>query len=84
MSTVAWEWETGELEKTLRGHARHVTDCQYESKGKYLGGLWFSYVCRLSLVLMALSVVAVRPLRVALGSLPRTRAFSLVCSVYAW
>jgi len=32
-----WDWETGELERTLKGHTRGVTDCEYDSKGKHLG-----------------------------------------------
>jgi platelet-activating factor acetylhydrolase IB subunit alpha len=36
-----WDWESGELEKTLKGHTRHVTDCQFDSKGKFLGACPF-------------------------------------------
>lgn len=32
-----WDWESGELERTLKGHTKSVTDCQYDSKGKNLG-----------------------------------------------
>ena len=32
-----WDWETGELERTLKGHTRRITDCEYDSKGKHLG-----------------------------------------------
>lgn len=32
-----WDWERGELEKTLTGHTRLITDCQYDSHGKNLG-----------------------------------------------
>lgn len=32
-----WEWESGELEKTLKGHTKSVTDCDFDSKGKTLG-----------------------------------------------
>ncbi|KAF8576683.1 dynein regulator [Ramaria rubella] len=31
-----WDWDTGELERTLKGHTRSVTDCEYDSKGKNL------------------------------------------------
>lgn len=37
-----WDWESGELERTLKGHTRHVTDCQYDSKGKFLGASFSS------------------------------------------
>ena len=32
-----WDWETGELERTLQGHTRRVSDCDYDSKGRFLG-----------------------------------------------
>lgn len=32
-----WDWETGDLERTIQGHTRRVSDCDYDSKGKYLG-----------------------------------------------
>lgn len=32
-----WDWETGEFERTLKGHTRHVTDLDFDSKGKLLG-----------------------------------------------
>ncbi|EJF57842.1 nuclear distribution protein PAC1 [Dichomitus squalens LYAD-421 SS1] len=31
-----WDWETGELERTLQGHTRRVSDCEFDSKGKLL------------------------------------------------
>ncbi|EIM90085.1 dynein regulator [Stereum hirsutum FP-91666 SS1] len=31
-----WDWETGELERTLKAHTKRVTDCQFDSKGKQL------------------------------------------------
>ncbi|KIJ36649.1 hypothetical protein M422DRAFT_232459 [Sphaerobolus stellatus SS14] len=35
-SLKVWDWETGELERTLKGHTRGVTDCEYDSKGRNL------------------------------------------------
>jgi platelet-activating factor acetylhydrolase IB subunit alpha len=32
-----WDWETGEMERTLKGHTKRITDCEYDSKGKNLG-----------------------------------------------
>ena len=32
-----WDWETGEFERTLKGHTRHVTDLDFDSKGNLLG-----------------------------------------------
>ncbi|KAI0760239.1 dynein regulator [Fomes fomentarius] len=31
-----WDWETGELERTLKAHTRAVTDCDFDSSGKLL------------------------------------------------
>lgn len=32
-----WDWESGGLEQTIQGHTRRVSDCEFDSKGKYLG-----------------------------------------------
>ncbi len=32
-----WDWESGELERTLKSHTKSVTDCDYDSTGKILG-----------------------------------------------
>lgn len=32
-----WDWETGELERTLKGHTRPVSDIDFDSKGNLLG-----------------------------------------------
>jgi platelet-activating factor acetylhydrolase IB subunit alpha len=32
-----WDWDTGELEHTLKSHTKAVTDCEYDSTGKVLG-----------------------------------------------
>src|ERR1700744_217976 len=32
-----WDWETGELERTLKGHTMAIKDCEYDSKGMKLG-----------------------------------------------
>lgn len=32
-----WDWDTGELERTLKGHTKSVTDCAYDSGGRVLG-----------------------------------------------
>jgi len=31
-----WDWETGELERTLKGHTRPVSDIDFDSKGNLL------------------------------------------------
>jgi len=37
-STVKiWDWETGEFERTLKGHTRSVNDVDFDSKGNFLG-----------------------------------------------
>ena len=39
-STVKiWDWETGEFERTLKGHTRAVNDVAFSSKGELLGAL---------------------------------------------
>ena len=32
-----WDWETGDIEKTLKGHTRLVSDVDFDSKGNLLG-----------------------------------------------
>lgn len=32
-----WDWETGEFERTLKGHTRVVNDIDFDSKGNLLG-----------------------------------------------
>ena len=32
-----WDWESGELERTLKAHTKRVSDCQFNSKGTILG-----------------------------------------------
>lgn len=32
-----WDWETGEFERTLKGHTRGVNDVAFDSKGNLLG-----------------------------------------------
>lgn len=32
-----WDWETGEFERTLKGHIKSVSDVDFDSKGNYLG-----------------------------------------------
>ena len=32
-----WDWDSGELERTLKSHTKAVLDCQFDSTGKVLG-----------------------------------------------
>ncbi len=32
-----WDWETGEFERTLKGHTKAVQDLDFDSKGAFLG-----------------------------------------------
>lgn len=32
-----WDWETGEYERTLKGHTKAVQDCDFDGKGNRLG-----------------------------------------------
>ena len=36
-SLKVWDWETGEFERTLKGHTKAVQDCDFDSKGNLLG-----------------------------------------------
>jgi platelet-activating factor acetylhydrolase IB subunit alpha len=36
-SVKIWDWETGEFERTLKGHTRQVLDVHFDSKGARLG-----------------------------------------------
>lgn len=36
-SVKIWDWETGELERTLKAHTKRVSDCQFNSNGTVLG-----------------------------------------------
>jgi platelet-activating factor acetylhydrolase IB subunit alpha len=32
-----WDWDTGDNEKTLKGHTKSVQDVHFDSKGHFLG-----------------------------------------------
>jgi platelet-activating factor acetylhydrolase IB subunit alpha len=53
-STVKiWDWESGDLERTLKGHTKRVSGCHYNSNGTTLGELEKLYlICLGQLVLM--------------------------------
>lgn len=34
-----WDWETGEFERTLKGHTKAVQDVDFDHKGNLLGAL---------------------------------------------
>jgi len=36
-----WDWETGEFERTLKGHTKAVQDVDFDHKGNLLG--WSSF-----------------------------------------
>lgn len=38
-SIKVWDWETGEFERTLKGHTKAVHDADFDSKGNLLGEL---------------------------------------------
>ena len=60
-----WDWETGEMERTLKGHTKRITDCEYDSKGKNLGE--FALFCIRSTCLMIFgSILRIRPLHQAM------------------
>lgn len=36
-SLKIWDWETGEFERTIKGHTKPVQDLDFDSKGNFLG-----------------------------------------------
>ena len=36
-SLKVWDYETGDFERTLKGHTKTVQDCDFDSKGNLLG-----------------------------------------------
>jgi platelet-activating factor acetylhydrolase IB subunit alpha len=40
-----WDWETGEHERTLKGHTKSVTDVDFDHKGHLLGECWMHPAC---------------------------------------
>lgn len=34
-----WDWETGDFERTVKGHTKAVQDVDFDSKGNFLGAL---------------------------------------------
>lgn len=40
-----WDWETGEFDRTLKGHTRAVNDIDFDSKGNRLGTCSRLYTC---------------------------------------
>ena len=36
-SVKIWDWESGDLERTLKAHTKRVSDCQFNSNGTMLG-----------------------------------------------
>src|SRR6185369_13634370 len=46
-----WDYETGEFERTLKGHTKAVQDIAFDPKGNYLGKSVLSlFFCPLSLI----------------------------------
>lgn len=39
-----WDWETGELERTLKGHTKAIQDVDFDHKGNFLGKFIFTLV----------------------------------------
>jgi platelet-activating factor acetylhydrolase IB subunit alpha len=60
-----WDWETGEMERTLKGHTKRITDCEYDSKGKSLGASYPLSHVWLACLITYDSILRVRPLHKA-------------------
>lgn len=39
-----WDYETGEFERTLKGHTKAVQDLAFDAKGNILGNLQFKHI----------------------------------------
>lgn len=42
-SVKIWDWEGGELERTVKGHTKAVQDVDFDPKGGLMGVSWPSY-----------------------------------------
>lgn len=38
-----WDYETGDFERTLKGHTDAVQDLSFDHTGKVLGNIWLDY-----------------------------------------
>lgn len=38
-----WDYETGDFERTLKGHTDAVQDLSFDHTGKVLGKIWLDY-----------------------------------------
>lgn len=38
-SVKVWDWESGDFERTLKGHTKSVQDVEFDSKGALMGAL---------------------------------------------
>jgi platelet-activating factor acetylhydrolase IB subunit alpha len=50
-----WDWETGEFERTLKGHTRAVLDVDFDHKGNLLGGCHVAISCILVITVVAVT-----------------------------
>ena len=42
-STVKiWDWESGDFERTVKGHTKAVMDVDFDAKGEVMGALWWT------------------------------------------
>lgn len=32
-----WDWESGDFERTIKGHTKSVTDVDFDAKGRFMG-----------------------------------------------
>lgn len=90
-----WDWETGEFERTLKGHTRAVNDVAFDSKGNLLGALPDSLQAHTLGVVNAnnsRSVMLVRSIHQSLGraerveeheDIPWSRAHSVLRAILA-
>jgi platelet-activating factor acetylhydrolase IB subunit alpha len=41
-----WDYESGEYERTLKGHTKAVQDITFDAKGNYLGKNFIFFFCK--------------------------------------
>jgi len=61
-----WDWETGEFERTLKGHTKEVKDVDFDARGTHLGTIIIPFNLVLSYSIISTSVSASSDLTIRL------------------
>ena len=62
-SLKVWDWETGDFERTVKGHTKAVQDVDFDSKGNFLG-----QSCATRLAIGNVNLTSARPTSVSCSS----------------